>query len=130
MNIYIAAPWVHKADALVAQEQFEAAGFTVVSHWIKYHADAETSAQELRVQALEDYLDIIARAKVFVILNLALSEGKAFEFGAAYHADIPCVVVGTRDRNIFYHLPGVAQVETVADAIAYCRTLPGANDGQ
>ena len=117
IRIYLASPWIHKADALVAQTQFEAAGFEVVSHWIRYHVNSGDDA-ELQAQAVEDYAEIVAQTDAFVILNLALSEGKAFEFGVAYRQKLPCVVVGSRERNIFYHLPGVVQVETVEEAIA------------
>ena len=124
MKVYCAAPWVHKADALVAQTQFEAAGFEVVSHWIQYHGDGANDA-ELQAQAVEDYAEIVAKTDAFVILNLALSEGKAFEFGVAYRQKLPCVVVGSRERNIFYHLPGVLQVETVEEAIETLRWIHG-----
>ena len=120
--MYVAAPWLHKADALVAQTQFEAAGFEVVSHWIQYHGDGANDA-ELQAQAVEDYAEIVAKTNAFVILNLALSEGKAFEFGVAYRQKLPCVVVGSRERNIFYHLPGVLQVETVEEAITVLRRI-------
>mgnify|MGYP001566688926 FL=1 len=120
--VYVAAPWLHKADALVAQTQFEAAGFEVVSHWIQYHGDGANDA-ELQAQAVEDYAEIVAKTNAFVILNLALSEGKAFEFGVAYRQKLPCVVVGSRERNIFYHLPGVLQVETVEEAITVLRRI-------
>ena len=122
IRVYLAAPWLHKADALVAQEQFEAAGFEVVSHWIQYHGDGANDA-ELQAQAVEDYAEIVAKTDAFVILNLALSEGKAFEFGVAYRQKLPCVVVGSRERNIFYHLPGVLQVETVEEAITTLRRI-------
>ena len=120
--VYVAAPCLHKADALVAQTQFEAAGFEVVSHWIQYHGDGANDA-ELQAQAVEDYAEIVAKTDAFVILNLALSEGKAFEFGVAYRQKLPCVVVGSRERNIFYHLPGVLQVETVEEAITVLRRI-------
>ena len=122
-RVYLAAPWLHKADALVAQTQFEAAGFEVVSHWIQYHEDAIANDAELQAQAVEDYADIVAKTDAFVILNLALSEGKAFEFGVAYRQKLPCIVVGNRERNIFYHLPGVLQVETVEEAITVLRRI-------
>ena len=124
IRVYLAAPWSHKADALVALLALEAAGFEVVSHWIQYHGDGANDA-ELQAQAVEDYAEVVAKADAFVILNLALSEGKAFEFGVAYRHKLPCVVVGSRERNIFYNLPGVIRVETVEDAIAALRRIRG-----
>jgi len=116
LKCYIAAPWANKADALAAQEQFEAAGLEVTAHWIKHHSDGDTSDDELAEQAVEDVNDII-RSDVFVILNLALSEGKAFEMGVAYTLGIPVVLVGDRTRDIFYHLPNIYRADTVEAAI-------------
>lgn len=122
LKVYIAAPWVAKNEALEAQKKFEEAGMEVTSHWIKYHptvsiegADS-TDINELQTQAIEDVEDII-KSDVFVILNLALSEGKATELGLAYGLGIPIILVGKRDRNIFYHLPEVYQADTVDEAV-------------
>jgi nucleoside 2-deoxyribosyltransferase len=120
MQVYIAAPWVNKADALIAQEKFEAAGIGVTSHWIKYHSDAvlgnPKDDQELVSQAVEDVEDII-KSDVFVILNLGKSEGKATELGIAYALGMPIILVGNRDINIFYYLPHVYRTDSVEKAI-------------
>lgn len=122
-KIYIAAPWVNRADALVAQEQFEAAGFEVTSHWIRMHSDLDYDtlpqselAQEFSAQAVEDIEDI-RKSDVFVILNLCKSEGKATELGVAYTLGLPIILVGECSRNIFYRLPGIFQAESVEAAI-------------
>ena len=123
IKIYVAAPWGCKPDALVAQRQFEAAGFEVTSRWITTHEDAEYSdladpahAEMFAQHAIDDVRDVQA-SDVFVILNLALSEGKATEFGIAYMLGIPVIVVGPCSRNLFYRLPGVFQADSVAEAI-------------
>ena len=126
MNIYIAAPWIHKADALAAQVALEAVGHTVVSHWIKYHSDAVIGApddfHELRTQALEDVKDL-AESHVLVLLNLSKSEGKATELGFALSLDLRVVLVGERTQ-IFHYMPGVEVVATVAEAVALLHPIP------
>lgn len=121
LKVYIAAPWDHKPDALAAQEKFEAAGFEVTSHWIKHHSDAQLNVKsyeiELQKQAIEDVNDVV-QSDVFVILNLAKSEGKATEFGFAYGLGIPTILVGERTINIFYYLPNVFRADTVEKAIS------------
>lgn len=131
-RVYLATCWVNKVEALAAQEKFEAAGFKVVSHWIKHHQDAADKAGETRTtvnlldydfgelqdQAAEDIRDII-NADYFVILNLGLSEGKAFEMGFAYALTIPIILVGERTNNIFYYLNSVTQVGSVEHAISH-----------
>ena len=121
LKVYIAAPWVHKAEALAAKEKFEAAGIEVTAHWIKYHSDAALGDpqfdEELQEQAVQDVEDIV-QSDVFVILNLDKSEGKATELGFAYGLGIPTILVGPRTRNIFYYLPSIFRTDTVEDAIA------------
>ena len=136
LKVYIAAPWNNRAEAQVAQDKFEAAGFEVTSHWIKYHSDAVLGDpkfdEELCNQAVEDLEDVM-KADVFIILNLGKSEGKATELGFAYALGIPTILVGPRTINIFYYLPNVFRADTVEQAIAGIleATSPGAiqNDG-
>jgi nucleoside 2-deoxyribosyltransferase len=125
---YIAAPWTNKPEALVAKEAFEAAGLEVTANWITRYCDPGLSQryldgthgpddeQELMRQAMSD-IDDISISDIFVILNLAKSEGKAAELGFAYTFGIPTIVVGSRERNIFYYLPGIARVDSVDAAI-------------
>ncbi len=117
-RVYIAAPWVCKEQAFAAQQQFEEAGYTVMSHWITMHEDTDVPVN-LKDQACEDLADLVL-SDVFVILNLAKSEGKAFEFGVAAALEYPTIVVSSVEdlsRNVFYHLPTVERVDTVAQAI-------------
>lgn len=123
LKVYIAAPWVNKADALDAQRKFEAAGLEVTAHWITRDSSELTepiyspeNEDYLISEAIEDVEDIV-KSDIFVILNLDMSEGKATEFGFAYGMGIPTILVGARDRNIFYYLPNVFRADTVDDAI-------------
>lgn len=128
LKVYIAAPWINKADALVAKLQFETAGIEITSRWItretsqeisdRYNAGECNEADERHLidEAINDVEDVVA-SDVFVILNLNKSEGKATEFGMAYSLGIPTILVGTRTRNIFYYLPNVFRADTVEQAI-------------
>ena len=122
-KVYIGAPWSHKSEALVAKQHFEAAGFEVVSRWITTHADSDSNLTDpahadLFAQYAIDDVEDVQSSHVFVILNLALAEGKATEFGIAYTLGIPVIVVGDCSRNIFYRLPGIYQADSVEEAIA------------
>ena len=120
LRVYIAAPWVHKADAAAAKVQIEAAGFEVVSSWITSHVDVDEAQPEaaaiLREQALKDMKDL-DRADIVVVLNLERSEGKSFEAGYAYGHLKSVVVVGGKENNIFWHLPAMDVVSTLEEAV-------------
>ena len=88
MKVYIAAPWVNKEDAKAARDQFVVAGIEVTSRWLDYPDNSTSEAYIgqptdhgiLKQEAVNDIEDII-NANGMVILQLAKSEGKAFEQG-------------------------------------------------
>ena len=124
--VYVAAPWINKAEALEAQKKFEAAGHVVTSKWITKHTDVDDPDDpkhypELERQAIED-IDDINHSDTFVILNLNKSEGKATELGYALaYNDLAGVLaiylVGEPSINIFYHHPDVGQYKSVEEVI-------------
>ena len=123
MKVYLAAPWVTKAAMAAVQDQWEAAGFEVVSRWIKKHPAEDDSKTEydLAREAAEDVADLW-KASTFVIYNTAKSEGKACELGMALERGMGRIVlVGDRHGNVFYHLPMVEQVFSTDEAIALLR---------
>lgn len=131
MTIYLAAPWKHKQDAKAAREQFERAGITVRARWIDFEsptpatkpaddAGTEYPRNLLALEAGKDLEDIM-QADAFVLLNLAMSEGKACETGIALMLGIPIVSVG-KGRNVFLALPHVTQVSSLGDAIRHLTT--------
>lgn len=124
-TIYLAAPWVNKAEARAAKKQLEAAGHTVTSRWIEFHPDVQPEdpgyEKMLREQAEQDLGDL-AGSSTFIILNLGKSEGKATELGYAIsmndmHDQPEIYLVGEKTINIFYHLPEVVQVGSVEELI-------------
>ena len=121
MLVYIAAPWVRKAEAISAGREIEAAGHIVTSRWF-YHGDGGNAMdstgitqpiENIREQAWEDIEDVCS-SDVLVVLNLEKSEGKAVETGIAIASNIPIVSVGPRS-NIFQTLG--YEVETIQGAI-------------
>lgn len=115
MRLYVAAPWVRRAQACEAADYLRAEGFLVQARWLRGHEDT-ANPLTLQAEAIADVEDVLA-CDVFVLLNLAKSEGKATELGIAYCAGKPVVVVGPKSGNIFYHLPGVDVVECLRDAV-------------
>lgn len=116
-RVYLAAPWVHKADAGIAKKALQDAGIEVVSGWTEREdSPQETAPEEMVRQAGYDYAEV-QKANTLVILNLAKSEGKASEMGMALAYGHRVIVVGPRTGNIFYHLPQVEQVDSVQEAI-------------
>ena len=122
MRVYIAAPWVRKADAIMAGWDVEAAGHTVTSRWF-HHGDGGDAMDStgitqpignIREQAWDDIEDVCG-SDVLVVLNLEKSEGKAVETGIALIQNIPVISVGKRG-NIFQTL--AIEVETLQEAIA------------
>lgn len=124
MKIYIAAPWVRRADAIAIGEHFKAAGHELTSRWF-YHqtspggdpldpTGSTSPLANIQHQAKEDIEDV-RRADALVVLNLCKSEGKAVETGIAIAAGIPVISVFPRS-NIFQALG--AEVATVEEALA------------
>lgn len=122
MKVYIAAPWVRKADAVRAGEMATAAGLIVTSRWFNHEGDPADSTgitvrdSEIHHQVLEDMADIYS-ADYLMVLNLERSEGKAVETGIAIQLGIPFVCVGPRS-NVFQIL-SEGMFDSVYDAIQY-----------
>lgn len=124
MKVYIAAPWIHRQDAIAAGEKAKAWGLEVTSRWFTHEGDPNdpsghsSSDEAIRQQAREDIADVM-RADYVIVLNLAKSEGKAVETGIALHAGIPIVSVlpDGRRSNIFQAL--TVTVPTLEDALQY-----------
>lgn len=127
-TIYLAAPWVNRADASAAKKLIVAAGHTITSRWIDDHPDipegSPTYFADMQKQAVEDLNDV-SGADTFVILNLGKSEGKATELGYALAINrwqealgpMDIFLVGDRSINIFYHVPEVTQVADLNELI-------------
>jgi hypothetical protein len=120
MRIYVAAPWIRRADAKDVALRLKDDGHFVQSIWHDQHQDTDdpmTLAREAQV----DFVGVIS-SDIVLVLNLEKSEGKAVEQGVAIGFEIPIMVVGERS-NIFHYLPVVTLVPTVDAALAELRQL-------
>lgn len=129
MRIYLAAPWVCKAEALAAATTLEVAGHTITKKWWEHREvngylrdDISTEQrEELMIQAMEDIAGVW-NAQAFILLNGKVSEGKSVETGLALAYSTPIVLIGA-PSNLFHYLPHVFRVDTIEDAIALLPTL-------
>jgi nucleoside 2-deoxyribosyltransferase len=125
MKIYIAAPWVRKADAIEVGHLLRERGHIVTSRWFDHEGDPSDSTgvkspiHEMRRQALEDIEDV-RRSDLLLVLNLEKSEGKAVETGIALAAGVHVIAVGGRS-NIFQALG--TEVASLDDAFDHITNL-------
>jgi nucleoside 2-deoxyribosyltransferase len=114
MKVYVAAPWVRKAEARQVANTLLSEGHDVISRWLWLHGDSDDPVT-LANEAQNDIDDLDA-ADVLLLVNLEQSEGKAVETGVMLAQGKPVVVIGGRS-NIFHHLPRIHHVHTIDQAI-------------
>ena len=129
MRVYIAAPYVRKADAKDARLQLAGAGIECCSRWLDFEDGGTIETTDpaiLRQEGIADVRDMMG-ADALVLLNLAPSEGKSVEMGMAlalaYYDDaeaglppFPILVVG-KPSNIFHYHPYVTMCDNLEHAI-------------
>jgi hypothetical protein len=121
MRVYLAAPFETRVQALEVAEAIKSLGHEVTSRWLTDHDtdfDAMT-ADDCAREAIADFEDIWS-ARVLVMLNSGqfsrMSAGKHIELGYCLGIGNDAIVVGP-DNHIFWHLPNVTRVDTIADAL-------------
>src|SRR3990167_2826242 len=111
MKIYLAAPWVAKEEARWTAQRLVSAGHKITKPWWEHREVAGypgpvkgPALDELIQQAWEDWEGVVSADRV-VVLQLAKSEGKAFETGLAAAYRIPiCVVSPSGEHgNLFQY---------------------------
>lgn len=112
MNIYIAAPYELRDDAIATMKLLESRGNRVTSSWLR-HLDEEGD-----LYARIDLADI-TRADMLLALNPGGwkqkgAGGRHVELGYALALGKKIVVVGVRS-NIFHHLSHVLVLDRVED---------------
>ena len=128
MRIYVAGPWSNRDEVIEAAAFLRADGFQVRARWLDENCGDVATFEGCQQRALMD-VDDVKSADVFVLLNLGMSSGKATELGMAHIIGLPIVVVGPPatpfgpQGNMFYYLPGVTIVETLADAVSLLRKI-------
>lgn len=100
-SAYIAGPWSDRVAAEGIAKRFADAGIPVTHPW--WHLEGEEDDHTyLRECAMND-IEGVVEADVLVVLNSAMSEGKAVETGIAIILMKPIIIIGERS-NIFHHL--------------------------
>lgn len=123
MKVYVAAPWIRKAEAQAAAEAFEAAGHTITKKWWEHRevpgyldpAITDDALAELRLQCHED-IEGVRNCDLFVLLNLQTSEGKSVETGIAIVECKLLALVGKKS-NLFHYDWNWGEYETVAECV-------------
>jgi nucleoside 2-deoxyribosyltransferase len=119
MTVYIAAPFMRRAEARAARSVLAEHGIESTARWIDTHLEEGIPDDVARNEALEDLLDV-HRAEGFVLLHdgdLAKEgQGKHIEFGFALAKGKLVWLVG-EPTSIFHYHPNVTCVPTIEDAI-------------
>jgi nucleoside 2-deoxyribosyltransferase len=116
VTLYVAAPWIRRAEAREARDVLQQHGYNVVSGWLDSPEDVP-----LPLAAVMDLRDL-GLADAVVLLQAATSEGKAFESGYAYARGLPLIVVGERS-HVFHSLWDIEVVPDLTGALGVLAQL-------
>jgi hypothetical protein len=124
MKVYVAGRWTRKTEAREAQRALVAAGHSITHDWTAADDTGMAGEEQIAYHSEQARADVegVFRADALVLLHDNTGRGLFVELGLAL-AD-PCkaiVVIGApRDAEacVFYHLPWIAHVATVAEAVA------------
>ncbi len=121
MRLYIACPWRHKGAAVMTAALLREKGHTIVSRWHDVPSDGTKSdgsdtAPDVCLQEAKNDIKDINACDLMLVLNMEVSEGKAFEQGYAYDCGKHIMVVGKRS-NVFHYLPDIVVVSSIHEAI-------------
>ena len=111
-----------------AREKLREAGFEVISRWIDLPDDTDTDDDDYKREQAEIDIEDLFNADVLVLLNITKSEGKACEVGMCIASGIPVICVGSRQNNVFLHLPEIFQVNDLDNAIEVLKTFETINE--
>ena len=122
MRIYIAGSWYEQDAYRKAKAEIEAAGHAVTHDWTTFEGGAlndHPDAGFFRRSAEHDF-DGVRKAQVLVLLNDWKCGASYTELGIALGKFTPVFVVGREKReNIFFHLPQVRHVLSIAEMLKY-----------
>ena len=126
MLIYVAGPWVHRAQVKQVAQQYRDKGHTVVSRWHDdwgARSDAGITDADKREEAEKDVADV-QMSQALVLLNWEGSTGGMFvEQGIAIDRHTPVIVVGGPRSNVFHHLLSVKYVNSFAESLGVLAEL-------
>ena len=129
-EVYIAAPFGHRATARAVANKLMASGFWIASGWLYPRDDIPDEDGIPGLQgngtppngalcARRDLEDLLG-ASHLLQLNYPGAVGAHIEFGFALAHEIPCHLIG-RPTTVFHQLEGVTVHSTVDDFIAAIR---------
>lgn len=119
MRIYVAAPFDRRGEAMSVAEELGAHGAVITSSWLyTHHSNFESDLSLLRAEAEGDLEDVRVSDVMVVLSYPDEGRGMHFEAGFAFAANIPLVVIGGWNRQIFFLLDDVSHYAKVSDFIA------------
>lgn len=120
MKVYLSARYGRMAELVVYAAQLADLGIECTSRWLT-GSTVDATAENARID-----VDDVYAADVFVTfseepvefspLSYASRGGRHVEFGIAYEAGTPCIVVGPRE-NVFHLLGEVEQYDAWPEAL-------------
>lgn len=127
MKIYIAGPWIDRAQMPEIAAKVEALGHTVTHKWWEHEniPEDEKTAELLQEQAALDQAGVL-KADMLILINSAKSEGKATEQGMALATGKPILAVGVRGTvsiNVFHYLPSYRWVDNLDEMTKVLTTI-------
>lgn len=116
MRIYLAARWIRMAEMAWVANQIKALGHEITAQWV-YGAENGMSKEDNAVMDLED----VQRSDLVISFTHPKEKpspggGRHAEFGMAAAWGKEQWLVGPREQ-IFHHLPGVKQFDTVQEVL-------------
>jgi hypothetical protein len=123
MKVYLAAAWSRQQEIRAVAQELRAIGVEVTSRWLD-EREAQNPADWARHRRETAFIDIqdVRRADILVRFTDNLKTetipshlgtgARMFEFGLAWGAGIPIVVVGGR-QNVFDYLIGITHLPDV-----------------
>jgi nucleoside 2-deoxyribosyltransferase len=127
VKIYIAGPWVDRAQMPGVASLIEGLGHTITHKWWEHDDIAEgvKTAKILQEQATLDQEGVV-NADMLILINSSKSEGKATEQGMALALGKPIVAVGKLgavSTNVFHYLPSYRWVDNLEEMVKVLTTI-------
>lgn len=127
-RIYVAAPWIARAEARDLATTLEAYGYTITQPWWQFEGDETGCTPEFLRKCGEADIRGVRTADALVLINSFKSEGKAVEQGLALAYGIPIIAIGARgaySNNVFHYTLPYIWVRDSREAIQKLKELFG-----
>lgn len=122
-SVYIATSFVNRDAARRVRDYLKSVGVVSTATWIDTHLEDSNALSNPCIGATEAEADLhdIRRGEGFILLREegmpeSTTGGMHIETGYALALGKPVIVVGKRERCIFYALPGVQCVGSISEA--------------